>query len=347
MTNIVIVDRETESQLNFKVAGDSSSLDVTNSGASTRYCSMLANRVCDTLNSVEMKTEMGTDTWIRFHPEGTEPAPIAMPSLASRSVAINMKDPYSENAMPVKAVAPIGSNIYSKPTDSAMLISLAVEKYDADCDGFITDLSLQQEAQQVFLQLDREITTQIMEELERSDSTGTKYFTNMKLPKLPVGNISTVFDTLEGGMYGAVAKLKQFGTSIEDFIFGVTPSIYRVLERMSRRAGHSTIEDFMGTNVYQYYVNQPIDSGKDAVFVVPKTVCAVSFREATDGTVFTPSVTRMPSKQSTVIEFKAVCDLLVDGFTEVKADVDGELVKADIKLPLVIKVTFDDEEVTV
>lgn len=340
---ITIIDRENDPKIAFNATSTGDSvISISESGTSAHYASLLAKRVTDTLNSPAFKTEVGQDTWVRYHDASDAPTAIIVPSLASRSVSVNMKQPYTNNTMPVKAIAPIGSNIYSKPTENALMISMAVEKYDHDCDGRITELTLQQEMQQVLLQVDREITTKVMAELERLDSTGKKYYQNLKQPALPLAGIEAIYDDIESGIYGAMAKLKQFGTVADDFLIAVTPSLFRVLERMSRRKGHTSVSDFMGTEVYQYSVDQEIAAGSEGIFVVPKSVCAVSFREQANGTVFTAHTTRNANRQSTVIELSAVCDLIASGFTKVSAkDATGAVMSTDVALPLIVKVTFD------
>lgn len=338
-TTITIIDRESTFEADFAVNTQTNSrIDISeNAGAATAYCKKLAERVCGIINSVEFKTQLGQDTYVKFHRTGDAPTAITVPSLTSRSVVVNMNDPYSTNTMPTKMTAYAGSSIVSQPVDKAVLISMVHEKFDSECDGVITELTLRQESQQLLMQLDREIATKLIQALESEDSAGTKYFTKLSQPVLPAGPMLTTFEAIEEGIYQAIGRMTQFGSIVEDFIVTMSPKFYAIAERAARRSGHDNVEDFLGAAVYQHF---PTGDDLGELFVLPKALVAVSFREDSDGTVILPTITRKASRQSTVIEFTGVIDLICAGFTKVVNEGDTTHLM-NVKLPLVTKVVFD------
>ena len=136
---VTIIDRDNEARYRVRVTGqnEGSNLYVTNSGASTDYLNMLAERLETALNGTDWKLAAGQESIFRFHREGDTPPAIMVPSLTSRSVAVNMKDPYSNNTMPSKLSIRQGETVVSKPADEALMISMAISRFDTEVDGVI------------------------------------------------------------------------------------------------------------------------------------------------------------------------------------------------------------------
>lgn len=343
-----VTDLSNQEAYRVRVEGsnEGSNLELTNTGASTEYLNMLATGLDGSLNSAEYKEEMGEDYIFRFHREGDAPASIMIPALAARSVEVNMKDPYTNNTMPTKLTLSQGETIVSKPCQDALLISMAIERFDSEVDGVITELHLKQEAQSIAEQLDAHVTRSLLKML----MLGTNKAKHSKINKVVVGagpSSGKLADFVEDSIEAALAANRQFGVGIEDYIIGLGDIEYRAMQRVARKAGITgdknergcAVSAYLGTSVYAYPVKYEL--GDDArlpnVVVAPRRHVAVSFRERADGTVFDFIVSRNANKQSTTMEIVAVADVLAQGFTKMKK---SDNTNVDVNLPLLTGFRF-------
>lgn len=339
-TNITVIDREAQRVPEFRIETDEgSALHVGGEGAAHAYNLLLAKRLSGYFNCPEFKCAVMEKGHFKFHPEDCAPPAIIVPTLAARSVTVNMKDPYSNNEFPVKTTAPVGSLITSKVASDALMVSLAVETYDAQRDGRLSEATLMQEIKSIADQIDRHVVSLIMETLE-SGANGVgdpkQYYVQLK-QELPSGvSPSVKAEVIEDGLYAALDKMKQTGSTIQDYIIGLSTEAHRVCERAARKAGFASVTEWLGTDCYQFV--PPVDAPATALYVVPKRCTAVSFREPANGKVFDFQVTRNAAKQSSVMEVNAVADLIIQGFVSVDADGHDTV---DVALPLITKVVFD------
>lgn len=338
-SRVTVIDRENDTLPTQRVEGETSSVLIGAIEASYSYMKLLADRVSNLVNSVPFKTSVGEATIFKFHREGDAVPAIMVPSLASRSVTVNMTDPYSHNSMPTKLTALQGSTIVSKPADDAVMISLAVERFDGECDGTITELTLQQEMKSVVDQIDRETTRMLFKTLVEGDDAGAKYFTKKTIPLVSAQSYSARAEAIEDAIYAGVESAKQLGSGLDDFAIAMSTLCFNDMERAARRAGfkaedgENAVSAYLGTEVFVY--EETTESEEHSFFIMPKRHVAVSFRERADGTVFDCMVTRKGSTQSTIMEIVGVADLLINGFIKAKNDESGQY--TEVKLPLITK----------
>ncbi|WP_323973472.1 hypothetical protein [Aeromonas hydrophila] len=329
---VTIIDRDNEARYRVRVEGqnEGSNLYVTNSGASTDYLNMLAERLETALNGTDWKLAAGQEGIFRFHREGDTPPAIMVPSLTSRSVTVSMKDPYSNNNMPSKLTIRQGETVVSKPADEALMISMALERFDGEVDGVITELTLNQEIMAIAEQLDEVTTMSILKAL--SDNAGSaKYMVKDKVAITPSMTAAQRVEAIEDAIDKALVRGRQFGNHIGDFVIGLNAQSYRDVDRIARRSGTGAVSDFLGTAVYTY-AGDPTNANDLLIVVAPKRHIAVSFREAADGKVFDFIVSRQPATQSTTLEMVACADMLVAGFVKAQKE-DGAAI--EVNLPLI------------
>lgn len=328
---VTIIDRDNEARYRVRVEGqnEGSNLYVTNSGASTDYLNMLAERLETALNGTEWKLNAGQEGIFRFHREGDTPPSIMVPSLTSRSVTVNMKDPYN-NTMPSKLTIRQGETVVSKPADEALMISTALERFDTEVDGVITELTLNQEIMAIAEQLDEVTTMAILKALSNNPNS-TKYMVKDKVAITASMTAAQRVEAIEDAIDKALVRGRQFGNHIRDFVIGLNAQSYRDVDRIARRSGAGSVSDFLGTAVYTY-AGDPANADDLLIVVAPKRHIAVSFREASDGKVFDFIVSRQAATQSTTLEVVACADMLVAGFVKAQKE-DGQTI--EVNLPLI------------
>ncbi|MCS3769649.1 hypothetical protein HNP12_003771 [Aeromonas hydrophila] len=313
-------------------SNEGSALELTNAGASTHYLNMLADRLDGALNGTQWKTEIAMHSNIfRFHREGDTPPAIMVPSLVGRSVTVNMQDPYSSNTMPAKLTVRQGETIVSKPGEDALLVSMAIERFDSEVDGVITELTLAQEMLSIGEQLDEHVTVSILNSL-LTHKNSNRFMSRHELG-LTVGMTAPQrVEAIEDALDEAMNRGRQLGAKLEDFIVGLNAQCYRDVERIARRAGAASVADYLGTDVYSFAGQVQSDEADVQLAVAPRRHVAISFREAVDGKVFDLIVSRQADKQSTTLELMATADMLVAGFTKAST-VTGQSI--EVNLPLV------------
>lgn len=339
-SRVTIIDRENDYMPTQRVESElGGSMVIGADEASHSYVRLLADRVSNLVNSVPFKTSVGEANMFKFHRSGDAVPAIMVPSLATRSVKVNMNDPYTNNKMPTKLTALQGSTIVSKPADDAVMFSLAVERFDGETDGTITELTLQQEVRSVVDQIDREVTKMLFKTITEGDATGTKYYTKKNIPLAVAQSYTVRAEAIEDAIYAGVEMAKQLGSGLDDFAIAMSTLCYNDMERAARRAGFkaedgmNNVSAYLGTEVFVY--DETVTGEERSFFIMPKRHVAVSFREREDGTVFDCMVTRKGNTQSTVMEIVGVADLLINGFVKAKNDKTNQY--TEVKLPLITK----------
>ena len=315
--------------------GNEQSIELTNTGSSTSYMQLLADTLDNAVNSEECKMSIGEERWFRFHSEQDVPTPIMIPSLSSRTVNVKMKDPHTNNTMPTKLTIRQGSTIRSKPSEDAIMFSMAIERFDTESDGNITHLTLRQEAESIVEQIDREITTKVVTALT-TNANKAKYLISKQVDLKAGQKLADRVEAIEDAIDVGLIEGRLMGDSIEDFVIGLNSQTYRDLDRMSRRSGSASVSDYLGTEVY--IIPSPnLQTDDDIqILMAPKKAVAVSFRERSDGTVLDCIVSRQAEKQSTTMEIVGVADLLVAGSVSATGD-DGA--DQEVNIPLIVAFT--------
>ncbi|MGC5437747.1 hypothetical protein L7Q15_17320, partial [Aeromonas veronii bv. sobria] len=278
----------------------------------------------------EWAAAISEESHFRVHRAGDEPTPIVVPTMANRTLTVNMKDPYSNNKIPAKLTVRQGETVRSRPVQDSLMISLSLERFDSEVDGVITANTMRSEIASIAEQLDTVVTEGIIKTLV-THKNNAKYLSKQKIPFTVGQSFAQRLEVIEDAIDKAQIVGRQFGNDISDFTIGFNAQVMRDLQRAARRAGAADVSAYLGCDVYSFNGNP--GAGDDIQMVVaPRRYCAVSFREQADGTIFDIIVSRQADKQSTTLELMGVADLLVAGFTKAMTE-DGKDV--DVTLPLV------------
>lgn len=113
-----------------------------------------------------------------------------------------------------------------------------------------------------------------------------------------------------------------------------------LLEREAATNGFADVEDMLGGCVVMSY--KAADVKDQAIYMVSKRLCALSFATAKDGSgdIFKIQVSRDAGRQAWTIEGFGVLDVLASAGAEV--DVDGKA--STTKIAHIVKLTFDGTE---
>lgn len=339
LTTITIRDHSSEAVYRERVEGENEmAITVSNTGASSDYLKRVAHRLDGHLNCVEFKEciMLDDDLW-SFHRAGEAPAAIMVPALAERSSSINMKDPYNNNSMPAKLTIPQGQTIVSKPSENALQITMELDRFDTEVDGTVCEAHLQKEVQTIVTQLDYHVTASLVKELTNNPSNA-KYLRKTTLDLTQGMTSAERVELLQDAIDDTVEKGRMFGAHVSDWVIGLDSKSFRDVERLAKRAGLLSVEDFLGTQVVQFIGANTVTTDKDGketppanMLMAPKRHILCSFRERADGMVFDCIATRKPATQSTNLKIVATADLLIAGFTQAKAST-GEIVEVTVPL---------------
>lgn len=334
---VTVTDLNAEIPYRTRIETDNeSAIELTNTGSSSVYMKAIADNLERMLNSGEWADAISEDSHFRVHEANSEPTPIVVPTLAKRSVVVNLKDPYSNNTMPTKLTIRQGETVRSKPVEEALMISMSLERFDTEVDGVITAHTLKAELASIVEQLDTYTTEQIINTLV-SHKNNAKFLRKDKIALTAGMGWSARVEAIEDAIDKAQITGKQFGNDISDFIIGFNAQTMRDLQRAARRAGVPDVASYLGCDVYSFTGDASQD-GDIQMVVAPRRYCAVSFRADHNGRVFDFIVSRQAATQSTTLEVMATADMLVAGFTKAQA-ADGQDV--DVALPLVQVFTAD------
>ncbi|EKO3928229.1 TPA: hypothetical protein ACN99F_002864 [Vibrio metschnikovii] len=293
------------------------------------YLEALARKLSGCFNSIAFKTACGTEArYFRFHRNRDNPKTLQVPTLANRSVKVNLADK-SKNGKPTIITHKQGSLIVSKPCKEALLLSTAIELHDSEVNGHITDLSLQQELETVTETLNDTLNKEILGLIEESED-----FEKLVkvMPEIDSGTgLKARGEALQEAIFMAKAEVLPFGKELSDYTVGLSDAAFTALEYNARVNGFSSIHDMMGTEVFAFTSKSDDTGTKNYGYLIPKRHTAISFAESATGEVFKFEVTRKPDTQSSILEIIAYAEVLAAGFT--KLDINGQTV--DVSLPLI------------
>ncbi len=308
-----------------------------NMSAAMQYLTTLKTKLSNTINSVAFKTEVGKEKVYRYHRKGSNAKTLNVPSLANRSVKLNLTDA-SGNTKPTVATSKQGSMIISKPAPEGVLISLAHEVYDMEVDGSITDLSMEQELSTLFENIDSVITTEILKTITQS-TYKDQYIkpTPFNVTVAAGARLKEQAEALQEALFLAKANASNLGQEMNDFTVGVSASAYSALEFVASVQGHKSVDDMMGTMVFPFAHDSIVDDSQTLYgYLTPKRHSGVSFVEEANGEVFKTHVTRVPERQSAIMEITANATLLIAGFTKLTVDTNGTAgTQVDVAMPLI------------
>ncbi|EJL6305163.1 hypothetical protein NMR42_001093 [Vibrio cholerae] len=293
------------------------------------YLESLANKLSNCFNSVAFKTSCGTEArYFRFHRKGDNPKTIQVPTLANRSVKLNLQDK-SQNGKPTIILHKQGSLVVSKPCKEGLMLSAAIELSDSEVSGHITDLSLQQEIETVVETINDTLNKEILGLIE--ESADFEKLVKV-MPETSSGTgLKARGEALQEAIFTAKAEVLPFGKELSDYIVGLSDTAFTSLEYSARVNGFSSIHDMLGTEVFAFTSKSDDTGTKNYGYLIPRRHTAISFAESATGEVFKFEVTRKPETQSSIMEILANAEVLAAGFT--KLDVNGQTV--DVTMPLI------------
>ncbi|EGR0940008.1 hypothetical protein EGX57_01720 [Vibrio cholerae] len=293
------------------------------------YLESLTNKLSNCFNSVAFKTSCGTDArYFRFHRKGDNPKTIQVPTLANRSVKLNLQDK-SQNDKPTIITHKQGSLVVSKPCKEGLMLSAAIELNDSEISGHITDLSLQQEIETVVETINDTLNKEILGLIE--ESADFEKLVKV-MPETSSGTgLKARGEALQEAIFTAKAEVLPFGKELSDYIVGLSDAAFTALEYSARVNGFSSIHDMLGTEVFAFTSKSDDTGTKNYGYLIPRRHTAISFAESASGEVFKFEVTRKPETQSSIMEIIANAEVLAAGFT--KLDVNGQTV--DVTMPLI------------
>lgn len=293
------------------------------------YLESLANKLSGCFNSVAFKTACGTEArYFRFHRKGDNPKTIQVPTLANRSVKLNLTDK-SQNGKPTIITHKQGSLVVSKPCKEGLMLSAAIELNDSEVSGHITDLSLQQEIETVTETINDTLNKEILGLIEESEDF--EKLVKVMPETSSQGGLKTRGEALQEAIFTAKAEVLPFGKELSDYIVGLSDAAFTALEYSARVNGFSSIRDMLGAEVFAFTPKGESQGDKNYGYLIPRRHTAISFAESSTGEVFKFEVTRKPETQSSIMEIIANAEVLAAGFT--KLDVDGQTV--DVTMPLI------------
>ncbi|EJL6584543.1 hypothetical protein ACA821_000330 [Vibrio cholerae] len=293
------------------------------------YLESLANKLSGCFNSVAFKTACGTEArYFRFHRKGDNPKTVQVPTLANRSVKLNLQDK-SQNGKPIIITHKQGSLVVSKPCKEGLMLSAAIELNDSEVSGHITDLSLQQEIETVVETINDTLNKEILGLIEESEDF--EKLVKVMPETSSQGGLKARGEALQEAIFTAKAEVLPFGKELSDFILGLSDTAFTALEFSARVNGFSSIHEMMGTEVFAFTSKSDDTGTKNYGYLIPRRHTAISFAESATGEVFKFEVTRKPETQSSIMEIIANAEVLAAGFT--KLDVDGNTV--DVTMPLI------------
>ncbi|HGE6114701.1 TPA: hypothetical protein ACGG8C_002486 [Vibrio cholerae] len=293
------------------------------------YLESLARKLSGCFNSVAFKTACGTEArYFRFHRKGDNPKTIQVPTLANRSVKLNLADK-SQNDKPTIITHKQGSLVVSKPCKEGLMLSAAIELNDSEVSGHITDLSLQQEIETVTETINDTLNKEILGLIEESEDF--EKLVKVMPETSSQGGLKARGEALQEAIFTAKAEVLPFGKELSDYIVGLSDAAFTALEYSSRVNGFSSIRDMLGAEVFAFTPKGESQGDKNYGYLIPRRHTAISFAESATGEVFKFEVTRKPETQSSIMEIIANAEVLAAGFT--KLDVDGQTV--DVTMPLI------------
>ncbi|EPO0037985.1 hypothetical protein ACT5DV_002961 [Vibrio cholerae] len=293
------------------------------------YLESLARKLSGCFNSVAFKTACGTEArYFRFHRKGDNPKTIQVPTLANRSVKLNLADK-SQNGKPTIITHKQGSLVVSKPCKEGLMLSAAIELNDSEVSGHITDLSLQQEIETVTETINDTLNKEILGLIEESEDFAKLV---KVMPETSSGTgLKARGEALQEAIFTAKAEVLPLGKELSDYVLGLSDAAFTALEYSSRVNGFSSIHEMMGTEVFAFTSKTDETGTKNYGYLIPRRHTAISFAESATGEVFKFEVTRKPETQSSIMEILANAEVLAAGFT--KLDVNGQTV--DVTMPLI------------
>lgn len=303
------------------------------------YVEALTESLSDTFNApefIEGLKDTGLNVEVRA--PRTQPVPQIIHELKDRTFYFDRNERFiSAGAAPVgstgSGVLNAGGEIHIEPF-KAIGFNFATKVYDHHImtNGF-TKHTLEIAVENAIHDVCMSISAAIANTLAAAD--GCK---NVKLMPLDTTGKSAA-QVSEMLMDALTYNVNQTGFAdlLSDVSIIMPAGVEAILEREATKNGFADVEDMLGGAVVMSYDHAQVQ--EQAIYMVSKRLCALSFATAKDGSgdIFKVTATRDASRQAWTIEGFGVLDVIAKAGTEI--DMDGKTVKADIAH--IVKITFD------
>ncbi|WP_420299299.1 hypothetical protein [Edwardsiella tarda] len=326
--NVTIIDGNTSAcAVEYNSGSDTvSSID------SYQYLTIMADRITSVLNCPETKASIGDNRFYSYHPHGSVPTNIIVPTLADRTVTFKLK---GQPNKPVVSTHRAGTMVISKPAESGIMFSWRHDKFDSECYGSVTELTLRQELETMLEAMDSAMISNLVKYLQQEQAEGSNIVVTYPAITADSSRLRDIADAIDEQVAEIRAKMVSLGTRSEDWCIGLSVKAYAAMEFIAKRSDAHSVEAYLGCPVAIFNADQA-----DAIegYLVPRRHVVASFAEQSDGVVFNAIVTRDGNKQASTLELMASCHLVCAGFTSLEVpQEDGSLATKDIAMPLIGK----------
>ncbi|ELM3723921.1 hypothetical protein RYR28_002718 [Edwardsiella piscicida] len=304
---------------------------------SYHYLNIMAKRITDTLNCPEVKSQIGENRFYSYHPAGSVPSVIIVPSLADRAVTFKVRGNNGQFDKPAKTTHRAGTMIISEPVESGILFSWRHDKYDTETMGTVSELTLRQELETMLETIDQNMIASLVKYVEQTAPKASGIVKDYPAIKATSERPKDVAEAVEEAIYMVKTSQASLGTRMKDWCVALSVQAFNAIEFIAKRSDAPTVEAYLGCPVAVY-----ASSGISG-YMVPKRHVVASFAEdETNGEVFKAIVTRDGNRQCSTLELSAVCHLVCAGFTSLEVPLsDGSLAKKDVALPLIGKFSVE------
>lgn len=252
--------------------------------------------------------------------------------MQDRSVEFDPRKSIYDDSTFEKGEAVAGDFLFCEATPHAALFSFRQTFFDHHMIAGFTANGMGQMAEKMLKDFELSCGATIAKILTSAASTETKALTG--LSKNPRERAEDIIDGLTMNINQAV------GTSLSDFVLLIPAKEVAGLERAAQRAGLSDVEELLGCGT-QFY------SGEDlGIFMLPKDMASLSFRQDGDGDVWQIHATRNANAAAWDVEIIGVADVMAQAKVQLKlanpADPAEKLQVELVDFPMVTRVTLGE-----
>lgn len=311
-----------------------SSAEVKDNGATgaETFVEILTEGLDDYFNGGDWEAAAEDAIPCEFRPKGTEPTTQQIMLMQDRSVEFDPRKSIYDDSTFEKGEAVAGDFLFCEATPHAALFSFRQTFFDHHMIAGFTANGMGQMAEKMLKDFELSCGATIAKILTSAASTETKALTG--LSKNPRERAEDIIDGLTMNINQAV------GTSLSDFVLLIPAKEVAGLERAAQRAGLSDVEELLGCGT-QFY------SGEDlGIFMLPKDMASLSFRQDGDGDVWQIHATRNANAAAWDVEIIGVADVMAQAKVQLKlanpADPAEKLQVELVDFPMVTRVTLGE-----
>ncbi|MFV3402463.1 hypothetical protein ACNFIC_00720 [Pseudomonas sp. NY15463] len=268
------------------------------------WVSFMAKTMDGYLNSDEWREAALENISCEFRPFGTEATAQQLVMLDDRNVEFDPRTSlYDRTQVITKGKAIAGDVVFSEACERAAMFSARVTLLDANMVGGMTEAAAEQTIAHALAEFQIKANTTVAKVLATSSNL------RKVSAAMPTGSPREVAEDLIDIL--AVNVDTSFGLSIGDFTLLVPKRLSPILDRAAQRAGLEEVDELIGAGVLYH-------TGPEVIFVIPRSMAALSFREKRDGDIWTVRVSRNSSLQAWELEINGVADVMANALVRLK-----------------------------